>query len=294
MLWSPSCGLAWLGCVALMFRSEAGRARPPRAPREAGQPGPPTCSAPPTLPQGSLLLPAWPEAWASRKPRGGGGRGCCGRRGRASRRGRPPPQGASGPQDSPSRGAGRGPGWAAGTAGPAGKKGGGASGEGTYQQAALLRPQGARLDSGNDRRWGGVPASACPGPPLLSPISHLLPAPPPESSPSPCSWFPGAPLPGRFCSHRYSRGGLLTAGQGWGRGSCALVQPVEGQERSSPAPPNLTISSDAFPARPEVGTRHGPRLSSLKAAPHLPWEGGALGRARSGRVLPRQVDGIFT
>ena len=101
---------------------------------------------------------------AQGRGRGGGRRGGGGARGRreggAPRGGggrppgapAPPPPGASGPQDSPSRGAGRGPGWAAGTAGPAGKKGGGASGEGTYQQAALLRPQGARLDSGNDRR----------------------------------------------------------------------------------------------------------------------------------------------
>lgn len=64
-----------------------------------------------------------------------------------------------------------------GTAGPVG--GVGATGEGTYQQAALLRPQEALLhsgnDRGNDRTWGGVPASASRAQPLPSAVSHLLP-----------------------------------------------------------------------------------------------------------------------
>lgn len=89
------------------------------------------------------------------------------------------PHGPSVPQKATCKqelGVGLGPG-GQGTAGPVG--GVGATGEGTYQQAALLRPQEALLhsgnDRGNDRTWGGVPASASRAQPLPSALSHLLP-----------------------------------------------------------------------------------------------------------------------
>lgn len=68
----------------------------------------------------------------------------------------------------------------AGTAGAVG--GGGSAGEGSYQQAALLRPQEARLHSGNDRVGASSASRAQPLPwlsPTCSPVALLPPLPSP-------------------------------------------------------------------------------------------------------------------
>ena len=157
--------------------------------QEAGQAGPwgPTCSVPPAPPRlqlGSLLLAMCPvslgiSVWL---PGNQGG----GKRSGQSQLAWMPTLGlrAAGDhlQRSRERGGGWGPpGWGGGHSWACGRAGG-ASGEGTYRQAALLETPGALLDSGKNRTWGGVPASARLGPP---PPHPCLPSAPPPSPPPP-------------------------------------------------------------------------------------------------------------
>lgn len=102
-----------------------------------------------------------------------------------------------------------GPRWWAGHSGPVG--GGGATGEGTYQQAALLRPQEALVPSRNDRGndgmgWGASFCLQGPAPPL----SCLPPAPHPHSSlPALCQLKSWASAPVQVQQGRSQAGGLL-------------------------------------------------------------------------------------
>lgn len=167
-------------------------------PQEAGQAGPlgPTCSvplAPPRLQLGSLLLAMCPislgiSVWLPGN-RGGGKRS-----GQSQLAWMPTPGlRAAGDhlQRSQERGCGWGPpGWGAGHSWACGR-GGGASGEGTYRQAALLRPQGPSSIPVKTEHGVGCQLLPAWGHPLPSPVSHLLPS-QPGSSPPPLS--PPPPL----------------------------------------------------------------------------------------------------
>lgn len=149
--------------------------------QEAGQAGPwgPTCSVPPAPPRlqlGSLLLAMCPvslgiSVWL---PGNQGG----GKRSGQSQLAWMPTLGlrAAGDhlQRSQERGGGWGPpGWGGGHSWACGRAGG-ASGEGTYRQAALLRPQGPSLIPVKTEHGVGCQLLPAWGHPLLSPVSHLL------------------------------------------------------------------------------------------------------------------------
>lgn len=188
-----------------------------------------------------------------------------------------------------------GPRWWAGHSGPVG--GGGATGEGTYQQAALLRPQEALVPSRNDRGndgmgWG---ASFCLRGPV-PPLSCLPPAPHPHSSLlALCQLKSWASTPVQVQQGRSQAGAPALVGS-----------PCRGFG-GHPMPPFPSPASTQTPSQPGLERTggcpqpHTCRVALGKSVPHPPWvgrgapkEASLQGPARhEGRQnFPGQVDRI--